>query len=140
MGPQKKSKASKTSFDSITLTEGDLYDVGEMVRDITTEALPQFLKENKMELGALQAQIQELQVCTPQPGTVLTSLVVGTSAAKEMLRARMTNTIVFLDGALITENEANRPMVSGLKGIGLNVTAFPREMLYVLQDGVTTEL
>ena len=39
VGPRKKSKASKTSFDPITLTEGDLHDIGKMVRDITAEAL-----------------------------------------------------------------------------------------------------
>ena len=52
----------------------------------------------------------------------------------------MTNTIVLPDGALITKNEANRPMVSSLKEVGLNMVALPRETLYLLQDGVTTEL
>lgn len=37
--PRNKSKASKTSFDLITLTKGDLHDVGEMVHEVTTEAL-----------------------------------------------------------------------------------------------------
>ena len=49
---------------------------------------------------------------TPQASTVSTSLAVGTSASEEMLCARVTNTIVLPDGALITENEANRPMVN----------------------------
>ena len=61
-------------------------------------------------------------------------------AAKEMLRAQMTNTIVLPDGALVIENEADRPMVTGLKGIRLNIVALPRETLYILQDGVTTKL
>jgi len=52
----------------------------------------------------------------------------------------MTNTIVLPNGALIIENEANRPMVSGSKGIGLNMAALPWEMLYTLQDGVTAVL
>jgi len=69
-----------------------------------------------------------------------TSLVVDTLVAEEMLHARMTNTIVLPDGALITENEVDRPMVSNLKGIGLNVVMLPLEMLYILLDGVTIEL
>lgn len=57
-----------------------------------------------------------------------------------MLRAHMTNTIVLPDGALVTENEADNPMVIRLKGIGLNMAALPRERLYILQDRVTAEL
>ena len=59
---------------------------------------------------------------------------------EEMLHSKMTNTIVLPDGALITENEANRPMVSALKRSGINMVVLPQEMLYVLQDGVTAEL
>ena len=50
----------------------------------------------------------------------------------------MTNTTVLLDGALVTENEGDMPMVSRLKGIELNIVELPRETLYILQDGVTT--
>jgi len=55
VGPRKKSKASKTSFDPITLTEGDLHDIEEMVHDVTTEALQQFMEENYKALGVLEA-------------------------------------------------------------------------------------
>jgi len=41
-GSRKKSKATKTSLNPITLTEGDLHDIGDMVRDVTSEALQQF--------------------------------------------------------------------------------------------------
>jgi len=34
-----KSKATKTSLDPITLTEGDLHDIGDIVSNVTTEAL-----------------------------------------------------------------------------------------------------
>ena len=125
MGPWKKSKASKTSFDPITLTKGDLLDIGETVCDVTVEALQQFTKENQMVLVALWTQIQELQVHTPQAGTLSTSLAVGTAAAKEMLCACMTNTIVLPEGALVTENEADRPMVSAMKGVGINLVSLP---------------
>ena len=84
LGPWKKSKASKTSFDPITLIEGDLHDIGEMVRDLTVDILQQFAEEHQMVLVALRAQIQELQVCIPQAGTVSTSLTIGTPAAEEM--------------------------------------------------------
>lgn len=77
---------------------------------------------------------------TPQAGTLSTSFAVGTTVTKEMLRAHMTNTTVLPEGALVTENGVNRPMVSALNGIGINMDALPRQTLYVLQDGVTTEL
>lgn len=69
-----------------------------------------------------------------------TSLALGTTATEEMLCARMTNTIVFPEGALVTQNETDRAMVSALKGVGINMAALPRETLYVLQDRVTVEL
>lgn len=56
MGPQKKSKVAKTSFDPITLTKVSLHDIGETVREVTAEALQQFVKENYMALGAFPAQ------------------------------------------------------------------------------------
>jgi len=87
VGLQKKLKASKTSFDPITLIEGDLNDIGETVHNVTMEALQQFKEENQMELGALLTQIQELQVHTPHDGTLSTNLIVGTVAAEEMLHA-----------------------------------------------------
>ena len=133
MGLQKKLKASKTSFDPITLNEWDVHDIRETVRDVTVE-------ENQMVLGALQVQIQELQVCTPQAGTLSTSLKVGMAAAEELLRTRMTNTIVLPEGALVTENEVDRPMVNVLKGVKINMVVLRRETLYVLQDGVIAEL
>lgn len=59
---------------------------------------------------------------------------------KEILHSRMTNTIILLKGALVIENEVDRPMFSALKGVGINMAMLPRETLYVLQDGVTIEL
>ena len=41
---------------------------------------------------------------------------------------------------MVITNEANRPTVSALKGIGINMVVLPRETLYILQDGITTEL
>jgi len=38
-GSWKKSKASKSVLDPIALTEGDLNDIGDIVRDVTTELL-----------------------------------------------------------------------------------------------------
>ena len=45
-GPGKKVKASKLSIDPITLIEGDLHNIGEMVHDVTSEALQNFTQEN----------------------------------------------------------------------------------------------
>jgi len=36
-GPQKKVKASKLAIDPITLIEGDLYDIGDTVHEVTKE-------------------------------------------------------------------------------------------------------
>jgi len=47
---------------------------------------------------------------------------------------------VLPDGALTIETEADRPTVSALKGIRLNLVALLNELLYLLQDGVITEL
>ena len=55
MGPCKKVKASKLSIDLITLTEGDLHDIGETMCDVTMEGLQHFTEENQKALGALQA-------------------------------------------------------------------------------------
>ena len=52
---RKKVKALKFSIDPITLTEGDLYDIGETVRDVTNEALQDFIQEHQTMLGALKA-------------------------------------------------------------------------------------
>lgn len=57
-----------------------------------------------------------------------------------MLRARVTNTIVFPNGALVIEKEVDRPMVRNLKGVRLKMVVLPWETLYLLQDGVTAEL
>ena len=39
LGPRKKVKVSKLTIDPITLTEGDLYDIDDTVREVTKEAL-----------------------------------------------------------------------------------------------------
>jgi len=60
VGPRKKVKASKLAIDLITLTEGDLHDIGETIRDVTKEALQDFMQEHQTMLGALRVQLQEL--------------------------------------------------------------------------------
>jgi len=53
MGSRKKVKVSELSIDLITLTEGDLHDIGETVHEIMTEALQDLAEENQIVLGAL---------------------------------------------------------------------------------------
>jgi len=60
--------------------------------------------------------------------------------AEEMLCVCTTNTIVLLEGEMVTENEANRPTVSALKWVGINMATLPQETLRVLHDGVIVEL
>ena len=69
---------------------------------------------------------------TPHVGTLSTSLVVGIIAVEKMLCAQTTNTIVQPEGALVTANEADQPMVSPLKGIRINMVVLLWETLYVL--------
>ena len=64
----------------------------------------------------------------------------GTSATKQLLWAKMANTVALPEGALTTDNTKDRTAVDQLKGHGLNLVALLREILYKLQDGVTTKL
>jgi len=63
-----------------------------------------------------------------------------TSVVDVMLHTRVTNVVPLPNRALTTENEADRPIISSLKGVGVNMAMLPREMLYHLQDGVTIKL
>jgi len=72
--------------------------------------------------------------------TTSTSLVPGTSEAAGMVRTRDPWEIVLPNGALIIEIEADRPVVSSLKGVGINLVTLPSEALYLLQDGVIMEM
>lgn len=65
-GPRKKTNASTLAGEPITLTEGDLYDIGDTVREVTREALKEEMTEQHIVLGELRAQLQELQVQQPQ--------------------------------------------------------------------------
>ena len=71
---------------------------------------------------------------------MFTSLAINTSEVADMLRTKASSVIVLLDGALTMENEADRPLVNSLKGVGLNLPALPRESLHLLQDGVISGL
>ena len=42
--------------------------------------------------------------------------------------------------ALVTINEADRAMVSMVKGLSINMATLPWDTLYVLQDVITAEL
>jgi len=79
-------------------------------------------------------------VWPPQEGTVATYGETGTSAAEQLLRAKMANTIVLPEGVLTVENKDDRATVSRIKGFGLNLVALLRDTLYQLQDGITIEL
>jgi len=101
------------AIDPITLTEGDLHDIGEMVCDVTSEALQYFMQENQTMLG---------------------------SVAEHMLRAWIKNMTMLPEGALVIANVTDRFSVSMLNGLGLNLVALLREMLYQLQDGIIAKL
>lgn len=56
-GPRKNTKASKLDIEPITLTEGDLYNIGDIVHDFTREVLQEAMVEKQHVLGALRAQM-----------------------------------------------------------------------------------
>ena len=131
-GPRKKVKASKLAIDPLTLTKGDLHDIGETVRDVTSEGLQEFMKEHQTVLEAIRAQLQELQVWPLQEGTLSTHVAAGTLAAEQMLHLRMAYTTVFPVGVLVSSDAMDQMMVSMMKGLGLNLASLPWEMLYQL--------
>lgn len=52
------------SLDPITLIEGDLNDIGDMVWDAITELLQQFEQQQQWALSAIQTGLRELQIHT----------------------------------------------------------------------------
>ena len=55
--PRKMVKASKLAIDPIMLMEGDLYDISDMVHEVTKEAFQEVMSEKQTMLGALRAQL-----------------------------------------------------------------------------------
>ena len=64
----------------------------------------------------------------------------STSDVAEMLHMKASNAIVLPDGALTIHNEADRPTISALKGVGLNLAVLLREVIHLLQDGVIEKM
>jgi len=56
-GPQKKTKASELDGEPITLPEGDLYDIGDTIHEVTREALQEAMTEQQNVLGVLRTQL-----------------------------------------------------------------------------------
>jgi len=50
------------SLDPITLMEGDLNDIGDMVRDAIMKLLQSFKQQQQQTLGAIQTGLCELQI------------------------------------------------------------------------------
>lgn len=127
-------------IEPITLTEGDLYDIGDTVCEVTREVLEEAMTKQQNVFGALRVQLQELQVWPQQEGTIATYDAASTSAADQLLHAKMANTIVLSEGALTTKSKEDRAAVGRMKGLGLNLATLPWDTLYQLEDGITTEL
>ena len=69
-----------------------------------------------------------------------TSISIDTSEVAATLCARVSSAIVLPDEALTMKNEVDRPTVSTLKGVELNLEVLRGEVLHLLQDGVIAEL
>jgi len=81
-----------------------------------------------------------MQIQETQTGMASTSLTIGTLEVARVLCMKDSRAIVLPDEALVTETKADRPSLSALKGVGLNLALLPSEALHVLQNGVITEL
>lgn len=110
-GPRKKTKASKLDGEPITLTEGDLYGIGNIVFKVTKEALQKAMMKQQNVLGALRVQLQGLMMWPPPEVTVVTYNVTGTSETKHLLWTKMDKTVVLPKGALTADNTENKAVV-----------------------------
>lgn len=63
---------------------------------------------------------------------VSTNLAIDTLEVVETLHVKASSMIVLPNGALTMENEANRPTICALKGVGLNLVVLPGEALHLL--------
>lgn len=147
VGSRKKSKAIKSSVDLITFPEGDLNDIRDTVRDVTTKLLQQFEQLHKqalvtirMGLHQLQMQATQVETIMGQPNTTSTILAPGTPKAVELVRSLDPRAVVILNKALTIEVEANKATINTLKKDGLNLAMLLSGALYSLQDSVLTEL
>jgi len=61
-----------------------------------------------------------------------TILAISTLDVVDMLLMKACNVIALPDGALTMDNEADRTIISTLKGVGLNLEALLREALHLL--------
>jgi len=61
-----------------------------------------------------------------------TILAIDTSEPTNMLRMKASSATVLSDGALTMKNEAERPIVGALKGVGLNLAMLPHEAHHLL--------
>ena len=127
-------------IEPITLTEGDLYDISDMVCEVTREVLQESMREQQIMLGALRAQLQEHQGQPPQEGAIATYGTVGTSTMEQLLCTKMANNIVLLKGVLTEKKDDDRATVSRIEGMGLKLATLLWDTFHQLQDGITEEL
>jgi len=77
---------------------------------------------------------------TSQARKVSTSPAICTLETLEMLYAKVSSVIVLPNIALTMNNEVDRPTISALKGVGLNLEVLLGEVLHLFHDGVIAEL
>ena len=100
--PQKKAKASKMDNRVTTLTEGDLTDMENTIRDATRVVVNEVMSEQQIVLGELHTQLHELGSRIAQVGTSATPGVSIMAAMELLLKAQMVHSIPIPTGALIT--------------------------------------
>jgi len=74
-------------------------------------------------------QLQEHQAWPPQLSMIAAHGAMRTSTTKQLLLAKMANTITLPVGALVADNIEDKGVVGLLMGLGLNMAALPREVL-----------
>lgn len=109
-----KTKATKMSLDLITLTDGDLDEIGDKVWDTITKLLQQLEQQPKQALSTIQKDLCKLQIQTTkiqagegQSSATSTSLALGTTHVVEMVQSLDLWVVTLPDGALSMEAAAN---------------------------------
>lgn len=131
----------------MVLTEVDLDEIGDKIRDTMTEVLQQFKKKYMQMLGSIQKdlckmqiQVNRLQVGVSQASAEQASLALRKIQVAELVRTLNLRNISLPEGSIHMEPTTNHIILGIVKNIGLKIAVLPNEILHALHAGVTEEL
>lgn len=111
--------------------ENEFMDSSQPARNVTTNAFPELITTQTTVLGEIRAQLQALQ---EQPrGWVTREPTEDTTATEQIVSTHKPHILPLLADVI-------RAVATGDEGSWeLNIAALSREILYLLQEGVTQE-